>query len=73
MTQMLADGRFTGIPFDVIGGGLTGAGEGLGRFGENRLRESNMSTRSENLSGNILGYHSDWSGTDCAHDPAETI
>ncbi|KAF7887212.1 uncharacterized protein EAF02_003859 [Botrytis sinoallii] len=32
MTQVLADGRFTGIPFDVIGGGLTGAGEGLRRL-----------------------------------------
>ncbi|TGO56292.1 hypothetical protein BOTNAR_0226g00040 [Botryotinia narcissicola] len=32
MSQMLADGRLTGRPFELIDGGLTGVGEGLKRL-----------------------------------------
>ncbi|TEY47347.1 hypothetical protein BOTCAL_0307g00040 [Botryotinia calthae] len=38
MSQMLVDGRLTGHPFDVIDGGLAGAGEGLRRLQRGQAR-----------------------------------
>ncbi|KAJ8071605.1 hypothetical protein OCU04_001928 [Sclerotinia nivalis] len=38
MSQMLADGRLTGHPFEVIDGGLQGVGEGLRRLQRGQAR-----------------------------------